>query len=85
MIVPNSLKIQATLKLEIKIVEKTNNQSCRIICLFVVSRYNFHCLKKLFIKLLVDKIKSIVALRILELSLIDSKNQSLCQNVTDIV
>ena len=36
---------------------------------FVFSRYNFHYLRKLFTDLLVDKIKSIVALTILELQL----------------
>ena len=29
---------------------KKNNQAFQIICLFVVSRYNFHYLSKLFIK-----------------------------------
>ena len=51
---------------------KTNNQGCQIICLNVVSRYNFLYLKKLFIKSFSrqDKINcSIVALRIMELSL----------------
>ena len=44
------------------VVKKTNNQHRQIIFLIVVSRYNIHYLKKTFIK-------SIVAIRILELSL----------------
>lgn len=48
---------------------KTNNKTRQIICLFVCSRYNFHYLKRLFINILGDKIKSNVALWTLELSL----------------
>ena len=32
------------------LLKKTNNQTRQIICLSVVSRYNFHYLKKGFIK-----------------------------------
>ena len=49
---------------------KTNSQACQIICLFVVCRDKFHYFKKsCSSNLLVAKIKSIVALIILELLL----------------
>ena len=50
-------------------LRNTNNQTRQIICLFMVSRYNFHCYISGSSNLLVDKIKSVVALRILELLL----------------
>ena len=48
---------------------KKIDQTRQIISLLVVNRYNFHYLKKLFIKSLVYKIKSILALRVLKLFL----------------
>ena len=44
-----SLNIDKKIKIY-PLLRKTNNQARQIICLIVVSRYNFHYLKKLFIK-----------------------------------
>ena len=58
-----------TLKKKREIDYLKNNQDRQVICFFVLSRYNFHYLKSCSSNLLVDKIKSIEALKILELTL----------------
>ena len=66
------------------LLKKENNQTRQIICLFVVSRYNFHYLKKLFIKSFSwsDEIncstKSLGVITWTKRRI--SKKQSLCQN-----
>ena len=70
------------------LLRKTNNQTRQIICLFMVSRYNFHYLKRLFIKSFSwwDKINcstknpGVITWAKWRIS----KKQSLCQNFTGI-